>query len=151
MVKNSFIKGLNCTLEFKGDELKFKKGILFHKKHFIIVNIKKIKSVEQITKSFFPPLMVSIVLSIILVTIDSLKWLEILRIPLFYKEVITLIFIIGISLGLIMALIRSFFASLKIKLNGQNHTIIIYLVDRKKGKKFVEELVNRLTQASNSL
>ena len=147
MVKNSFIKGLNCTLEFKEDELNFKKEILFYKKHFV-VNIKKIKSIEQIAKSFFPPLMVSIALSIILAIITTLKWLEILRIPLFYKEVITLILIIGISLGLIMALIRSFFASLKIKLNGQNHAIIIYLVDRKKGKKFVEELANRLTQVS---
>jgi hypothetical protein len=147
MVKNSFIKGLNCTLEFKEDKLNFKKGILFYKKHFV-VNVKKIKSIEQITKSFFPPLMVSIALSIILATITTLKWLEILRIPLFYKEVITLILIIGISLGLIMALIRSFFASLKIKLNGYNHAIMIYLVDRKNGKKFVEELANRLTQAS---
>ncbi|MEM2896345.1 MAG: hypothetical protein QW265_05205 [Candidatus Bathyarchaeia archaeon] len=147
MAKYSFIKGLNYTLEFNKNELKFKKRTPLLKKQ-LTVDIKKIRSVEQTTKSFFPPFVLSIILSIILATMIALKSLEPLRIPSFYREVLISTFIIGISSGLIMALTRSFFVSIKFKLDGYDRAIIVYFVNRKEGKKFVEELVNRLTQAS---
>lgn len=143
MPKSLLIKGLNYIIELDRNELKLKKRILFSKK-YLKIKIEKIKTVEQISKSFFQPLMVSTILSIILAIMILLKNLKPLRTFLFYKEFLILFFILGILLGLSMALIRYFFVSLKFKLNDYNHSIIVYLVNRKEGKKFIKEFLNRL-------